>query len=109
VFSWETVLGFIRIATTLKLFARPLELDEALRIATDWLAQDNVIIVSPGDQYWAILSSLLEKSQARGPLIMDAHLAALAMEHGATLCTNDRDFLRFPGLRVEFPLQEQVS
>jgi predicted nucleic acid-binding protein len=48
---------------------------------------------------------LLTKSQARGPLIMGAHLAALAIEHGATLCTNDRDFLRFPGLKVEFPLQ----
>jgi predicted nucleic acid-binding protein len=42
---------------------------------------------------------------ARGALIMDAHLAALAIEHGATLCTNDRDFLRFAGLKVEFPLQ----
>jgi len=45
------------------------------------------------------------KEHGRGPLIMDAHLAALAIEHGATLCTNDRDFLRFPGLKVEFPLQ----
>jgi len=51
------------------------------------------------------LSSLLPKQRVRGSLIMDAHLAALAIEHGATLCTNDRDFLRFPGLKVEFPLQ----
>ena len=48
---------------------------------------------------------LLPASRVRGSLIMDAHLAALAIEHGATLCTNDRDFARFPGLRVEYPLQ----
>jgi predicted nucleic acid-binding protein len=52
-----------------------------------------------------ILSRLLPKSRVRGSLIMDAHLAALAIEHGATLYTNDRDFARFPGLKVEYPLQ----
>jgi hypothetical protein len=104
-FSWQTILGFLRLATTPKLFARPLELDEALGTVGAWLARDNVEIVDPTDRHWRILSELLPKSQARGPLIMDAHLAALAIEHGATLCTNDRDFLRFPGLKVEFPLQ----
>jgi uncharacterized protein len=84
---------------------RPLQLDEAIVIVGTWLARDNVVILAPTDRHWRILSDLLPKSQARGPLIMDAHLAALAIEHGATLCTNDRDFLRFPGLKVEFPLQ----
>ena len=69
------------------------------------LALPNVVLVSPAEQHWRILSELLSKSRAKGPLIMDAHLAALAIDHGATLGTNDRDFLRFPGLRVEFPLQ----
>jgi predicted nucleic acid-binding protein len=72
---------------------------------TGWIALRNVVLVSSTEQHWTILSDLLPKSRARGSLIMDAHLAALAIEHGATLCTNDRDFLRFPGLKVEFPLQ----
>jgi predicted nucleic acid-binding protein len=78
---------------------------EASFIVDGWMEAPNVALLSPTEQHWAILSDLLPKSQARGPLIMDAHLAALAIEHGATLCTNDRDFLRFPGLKVEFPLQ----
>ena len=69
------------------------------------MGHPNVILTSPTEHHWRILSDLLPKSQARGPLIMDAHLAAIAIEHGTTLCTNDRDFLRFPGLKVEFPLQ----
>jgi uncharacterized protein len=64
-----------------------------------------VVIVGAHERHWQILRGLLPGSRSRGSLIMDAHLAALAIEHGATLCTNDRDFLRFPGLKVEFPLQ----
>jgi uncharacterized protein len=79
--------------------------EEAASVVDGWLEVANVFVVSPTERHWRILSDLLPKSQARGPLIMDAHLAALAIEHGATLCTNDRDFLRFPGLKVEFPLQ----
>jgi predicted nucleic acid-binding protein len=79
--------------------------EEAASIVDGWISLSNVVLTSPTERHWRILSDLLPKSQARGPLIMDAHLAALAIEHGATLCTNDRDFLRFPGLKVEFPLQ----
>lgn len=104
-FSWDTILGFLRLATTPRLFARPLELGEAISIVGVWLARDNVVIVGPSARHWQVLKELLPNSRARGSLIMDAHLAALAIEHGATLCTNDRDFLRFPGLKVEFPLQ----
>ena len=104
-FSWETILGFLRLATAPKLFARPLLLDEATRIIGLWLTRDNVVIVGPGDRHWQILQEMLPTSASRGSLVMDAHLAALAIEHGATLCTNDRDFLRFPGLKVEFPLR----
>jgi uncharacterized protein len=104
-FPWVTVLGFLRIATTPKILANPKNLDEAAEIVSDWLDRDNVSIVSPTDRHWAVLSGLLPRNRVRGSLITDAHLAALAIEHGATLCTNDRDFLRFPGLKVEFPLQ----
>jgi toxin-antitoxin system PIN domain toxin len=104
-FSWMTLLGFLRLATTPKILADPYQLHEAIDIVTDWLTRDNVSVISPTDRHWEILSSLLPKNRVRGSLITDAHLAALAIEHGATLCTNDRDFLRFPGLKLEFPLQ----
>ena len=77
---------------------------EAVAIVNEWLAQPNVGILEPGERHWAILSDLLSSAQVRGPLVADAHLAALAIEHGATLSTNDRDFSRFSGLRVLYPL-----
>jgi hypothetical protein len=63
-----------------------------------------VTILNPGERHWEILCDLMAKGQARGRLIVDAHLAALAIEHGATLATTDQDFTRFPGLRVLNPL-----
>jgi len=62
-------------------------------------------VLEPGDRHWAILGELLEDAQIRGPLVTDAHLAALAMEHGMTLCSHDSDFLRFQGLKLEDPLR----
>jgi toxin-antitoxin system PIN domain toxin len=103
--SWVTLLGFLRIATSPKILAMPYDLGQATEIVSAWLARSNVLIVSPTDRHWSILSDFLPRHRVRGSLIMDAHLAALAIEHGATLCTNDRDFLRFAGLKVEFPLQ----
>jgi uncharacterized protein len=104
-FSWETILAFLRITTHPRILSEPYQLEEAVEIVTGWLARSNVAILSPTEQHWSVLSKLLPKTRVRGSLIMDAHLAALAIEHGATLYTNDRDFARFPGLRVEYPLQ----
>lgn len=103
--AWVALLGFIRLSTAPRILADPYEMREALDIVSGWLSRDNVSILSPMDRHWALLSSLLSRHRVRGSLITDAHLAALAIEHGATLCTDDRDFLRFPGLKVEFPLQ----
>jgi len=103
--SWVTLLGFIRLSTAPKILADPYEVREAVDIVSGWLSRDNVAIVSPTDRHWPVLSGLLPRHRVRGSLITDAHLAALAIEHGATLCTNDRDFSRFPGLKLEFPLQ----
>jgi toxin-antitoxin system PIN domain toxin len=103
--AWHTILSFLRISTSPKMIFVPLELDEAASIVSEWLERPNVSIIGPTGRHWEIFRKLLPRSRARGSLIMDAHLAALAIEHGATLCTNDRDFARFPGLRVEFPLQ----
>jgi toxin-antitoxin system PIN domain toxin len=103
--SWAAVLGFLRIATDARVQARPLQIAQAAAIMDEWLALPNVEILAPGERHWKILLEQLGRAQVRGPLVMDAHLAALAIEHGAILATADKDFLRFPGLRVEYPLE----
>jgi toxin-antitoxin system PIN domain toxin len=103
-FAWATILAFLRIGTSHRAFTSPLTPEEAVAIVSGWLERPMVGVPSPGEHHWKILSDLLTTAQAHGPLVMDAHLAALAIEHGATLCTTDRDFTRFPGLRVVNPL-----
>ena len=103
--AWLGILAFLRISTHPRIFASPLSIAEAVSAVTSWLTQPSVRILHPGERHWAILSRLLPESQARGELVMDAHLAALAIEHGAVLCTSDRDFARFPDLRVVNPLE----
>jgi len=85
---------------------QPLEFEVAIEVVNDYLNSANVSILEPTSRHWSILMDLLPRTRVRGSLIMDAHLAALAIEHGATLCTNDRDFARFPRLKLEFPLQD---
>ena len=74
------------------------------RAIESWLARPVAGILDPGERHWDILRRLLHDGQAIGPLVMDAVLAALAIEHGANLCTTDRDFSRFPGLDWTNPL-----
>jgi len=69
------------------------------------LLDANLPLLSPGDQHWSILRQMLVEGQARGPLVSDAHLAALTIEYGGILHTTDRDFGRFPGLRWSNPLE----
>lgn len=99
-----SVLAFLRIGTDARVFERPLTADEAMGIVSGWLARPNVGIVQPTRRHFEVIGELARAGKARGPLLMDAHVAALAIEHGATLCTSDRDFTRFPGLRIEDPL-----
>ena len=80
-------------------------MSEAREIVSSWLEQPIVDIAEPDERHWDILGTLLEDGQTVGPLVMDAVLAAVAIEHGATLCTTDRDFARFPGLSWINPLQ----
>jgi uncharacterized protein len=101
---WLSVLAFLRISTNPRAFPAPLAIDEASRIVSQWFEHSGVRRVDAGESHWTILNGLLSDSQASGPLVTDAHLAALAIEHGALLCTADRDFRRFDGLRVEYPL-----
>jgi len=103
-FCWATLLAFLRITTNPRAVSRPLQITQASAIIDSWLAVPVATLVLPTERHWEILARLLTAGQAIGPLVSDAHLAALAIEHGATLITNDRDFGRFPDLRVEYPL-----
>jgi toxin-antitoxin system PIN domain toxin len=103
-FSWPTILAFLRIGTNHHVFERPLDMKEACAIVSSWLTLPTVTVLSPGEEHWKILERVLTSAQIAGPLVSDAALAALAMEHGATLATTDRDFARFGGLRTINPL-----
>lgn len=102
---WQTIWVFLRISTNSRVFESPLSIREAVDITSSWLEQPAVTLLEPGSRYWAILSRLLPESQCQGALVMDASLAALALEHGVDLGTTDKDFLRFPQLRVINPLE----
>ena len=77
---------------------------EAEAAISSWLGQPAAGILGPGERHWEILCDLVRAGQTAGPLVMDAVLAAMALEHGATVCTTDRDFTRFSGLRWTNPL-----
>ena len=102
---WQTILAFLRITTHQRIFERPLSINKAQSIAASWLERPQVHPVEAGANFFDLLSGLLQPAQIRGALVSDAALAALAIEHGATLCTTDRDFARFPGLKWTNPLQ----
>ena len=103
-FAWVALLAFLRIGTNPRLRKNGPTLEEAAAMVADWLARPAVTLLNPGERHWEILRDMMTAGQARGPLITDAHLAALAIEHGATLATTDRDFARFPGLKFFNPL-----
>jgi len=107
--SWTGLLAFLRITTHERIFANPFTIEEALKAVEHWLSQPRMGLLQPGQQHPAILASLLRKTQVTGPLIMDAHLAALAIEHGAVLYSTDKDFDEFPGLRRVNPLALQKT
>ena len=102
---WVVLLAFLRLTTRASVFARPLSPDEALDIVDGWLALPNVTVVHPGPRHAALLRELLAPLGTAANLTTDAHLAALAREHGATLCSRDADFGRFAGVRWFDPLR----
>lgn len=104
-FPSVTLWAFLRITTNPRVFAKPLSPVEASAAVSSWLAQPIAAVLDPGERHWEILSQLMREGQVKGPLVMDAAIAALAIEHGATLHTTDRDFARFPGLKWRNPLE----
>lgn len=102
---WLSILAFLRITTHQRIFERPLLMDQAMEFVASWLKRPQVHAVEVGADFLAILATLLASAQIKGALVSDAALAALTIEHGATLCTTDRDFARFPGLIWRNPLR----
>ncbi len=103
-FPWNVLLAFLRLTTRPGLFRRPLPMDTAFNLVASWLDQTPATIVHPGPGHLSVLRDLLQPLGTGGNLTSDAHLAALAIEHGAELCSSDTDFARFPGLMWSNPL-----
>jgi uncharacterized protein len=103
---WASLLAFLRISTNARIYETPFTLDEAGAFVSALLDFETALIPEPTAKHWEILYKLLRDSQSAGLLVPDADLAALALEHQATVCTNDKDFRRFVGIGLEFPLDE---
>lgn len=103
-FPWPSLLSFLRIATNPRVFQRPESVADAWSQVTAWLDCDVAWIPQPTERHRDVLGSLLTGPGLQGTLVPDAHLAALAMEHGLLLCSTDGDFGRFPDLRWQNPL-----
>ena len=102
---WTVLGAFIRIGTNPRVFEHPLSLNQALFRVQSWLDQPCTRIVQPTERHWVVFQKMMTDGQAVANLVTDAHLAALALEHGCELVSTDSDFSRFPGLRWRNPLK----
>jgi uncharacterized protein len=103
-FAWMALLGFVRISTNPVAFGDALSPARAFEFVDSWLGAPAATVVHPGQQHADHIRELLMPLGTAGNLTTDAHLAALAIEHGAELCSSDNDFSRFEGLRWVNPL-----
>lgn len=99
------ILAFLRVTTHPRIFPVPLQPNQALAYVESWLAQPFVDAVAPGEGHWTVLHNPLRTTGSAGNLTSDAHVAALAIEHGATVCSTDHDFKRFLGVHHVNPLE----
>jgi uncharacterized protein len=105
-FAWLALVGFLRIGTNQAIFEHPLAVDKACDLIDGWLDLPCATVVHPTDRHATVLRELLMPLGTAGNLTNDAHLAALAIEHGALLCSCDTDYARFAGLRWVDPLRD---
>jgi toxin-antitoxin system PIN domain toxin len=103
-FAWVVLLAFVRLSTRPQLFANPLSPAEAFDVVEGWLTQPCALVLHPTERHLAVLRGLVEPLGTAGNITSDAHLAALAIEHGGEVCSADTDFARFRGLRWTNPL-----
>ena len=107
--SSVTLGGFLRLVTNPRIFQPATPMDLALAFCHQLLARTNAAFLQPGARHWPIMVDLIEQSDCRGAMVSDAYLAALTIEHGCELITNDGDFARFPNLRWRHPLASQAE
>jgi toxin-antitoxin system PIN domain toxin len=101
--AWIALLAFIRMGTNASIFPAPMSADEATGQVETWLAAPAAVIAQPTPRHASLLRGLLRDSGTAGNLTTDAHLAVLALEHGAEIVSYDRDFARFPGVQHRLP------
>jgi toxin-antitoxin system PIN domain toxin len=101
---WQSLAAFLRISTHPRAFERPLDGPTAWQRVADWLQAPAAWIPQPGTEHAALLGQLIARHDVRGNLVPDAQLAALALEHGLTICSADTDFARFTEIRWHNPL-----
>jgi toxin-antitoxin system PIN domain toxin len=101
---WFSLLAFLRLVTNPRVFERPEPMPDAWRQVRAWLACEIAWVPQPTERHADLLDQLLALPSVHANLAPDAHLAALALEHGLTLCSSDGDFARFPALRWLNPL-----
>ena len=102
--SWIVLLGFLRLATNAQVFPQPLSPEQAMDRVEAWVTHPKTRLVVETEEHWRILQELLEETGTAGNLTTDAHLAALAISHGASLVSCDADFGRFRHLRWKNPV-----
>jgi len=101
---WSSLLAFLRLVTNPRVFERPEPIADAWQQVRAWLACETAWITQPTERHADLLNELLALPGVQGNLVPDAHLAALALGHGLTLCSTDGDFARFPTLRWQNPI-----
>ena len=102
---WSVLSAFLRISTNRQAYQQPLTLEEAMDRVQSWLDQPCVRIVQPTQRHWHVFRDMLTAGKATANLVSDAHLAALAIEHGCELNSTDADFARFSKLAWRNPIQ----
>jgi uncharacterized protein len=108
-FSDLVLSGFLRVATHPRVFDPPSPLARALEFVEVVRSQPNAVPVAPGPRHWGIFVRLCRTAGAKGNLVPDAYLAALAIESGTEWITTDRDYARFPGLKWRHPLSNGTA
>lgn len=101
---WQSLAAFVRISTHPRASARPLKPDEAVEFVDSWLELEVAWVPQPGHGHRQIFTELVSRYQLTGNLISDAHLAAIAIEHGLIVYSTDTDFARFSEVRWENPV-----
>ena len=103
---WPVLLAVLRVVTNPRAMTQPIAMSTARAQVRHWLESPAVWCPAPGDRHMRILDDLLALPGIQGNLVTDAHLAALAIEHGLEVCSADSDFARFPGVRWRNPLTD---